>query len=169
MEALSDTLHLYLQGPKGCTQSSGILHLALSNTICSCFSPAGLEETEKTIRKGFTFCLQWFMTPETCVGFLSREFVSISASSCFCSEVIILGELFFVYLKPLYLSVIYRGPKSWQQGLAFVKLLKLILNLKAGVRFRAHTYKHGWSKKKRRRTKGEGLARKASSLPLFSA
>lgn len=91
----SDTLHLYLQGPKGCTQSSGIVHLALSNTICSCFSPAGLEDTEKTIRKCFTFCLQRFMTPETCVGFLSREFVSISASSCFCSEVIILGELFF--------------------------------------------------------------------------
>lgn len=41
----SDTLHLYLRGPEGCTQSSGILHRSTSDP--SCFSLTGLEETEK--------------------------------------------------------------------------------------------------------------------------
>lgn len=44
----SDTLHLHLQGPRGCTRSRGILHPTLPALTLSRFSRGCWKETEKT-------------------------------------------------------------------------------------------------------------------------
>lgn len=53
----SDTLHLHLQGPRGCTRSRGILHRTLPALTLLRFSRGCWKETEKT-KQSFAVLLQ---------------------------------------------------------------------------------------------------------------
>lgn len=52
----SDTLHPYLQGPRGCTRSRGILHRTLPALTLLRFSRVCWKETEKTKQSRLQFC-----------------------------------------------------------------------------------------------------------------
>lgn len=109
----SDTLHLYLQGPKGCTRRSGILHWSIPDPYMLMWAWEKLRKQEKEFcgldagihsQETFAVCLS---------ADFSHRFLCLSSSFSFFMFLLIIAFLYVLFKEIVVNSSIILMPVSY--------------------------------------------------------